>query len=338
MSGEKTEQPTPRRLRKAREEGRIAKSVDLLSGVVIVVSAWMLLNFNWKGLFEFAQYSFPSYDILSQLVEAKGIALKLILLICAPIVISALIFGILQTGGAIAWKSLKIDATRINPGSRIKQIFSKKNAFELIKMLLKILLFFILFYIFITKIPGELHYFYRIDIKLLPEGFKFILKGFLTPVILTIILLGVIDYFYQRRTLLKDLMMTKEEVKEEFKQDEGNPEIKGRRRQLHQEIAMHNLREAVKGASFVVVNPVHIAVAVSYDQEEMNVPRVTAKGTDSIAKEIIKIAQENGIPVMRNVPLAQALFRVEEGNEIPEELYHAIAELIIQIENNRDKL
>jgi len=336
MSGEKTEQPTPKRLRKAREEGQVAKSADLSSAAAFLSLTAILLCIRWNRLMVFLknQWLFQKKPTTG-IKEMVSLLNEYIFIILIPVIVSGLITGLMQTGWLISFKSLRIKSERINPLNRIKQIFSKKTLFEFFKIIVK--LFIILFFVFtsILAICYSLNSFTQLMVEYSPEILKGFALGFLKPILIFVIFLGIADYLYQRKSLLKELMMTKEEVKEEFKQDEGNPEIKGRRRQLHQEIAMHSIREAVKGASFVVINPDHIAIALRYNEKECNAPTVVAKGQDAIAREIIKVAMENHIPIMRNVPLAHALLRVEEGEEIPEELYHAVAEILIQLEKKR---
>lgn len=338
MSGEKTEQPTPKRLRKAREEGRVAKSGDLSSAFVIIVLFLILLNMDWLSISDFSNQQFLfKKGLFSSLKEAHSIASGLIMRVILPVFVAGIIGGLLQTGGLIAFKTLKPDGNRLNPLNRLKQIFSKKTFIEFFKIVLKLTFIIMLFIFSIISLTKIFHYIQYTDIKLIPEIIKNVSIDFIKPLLFFMVIVGVIDYFYQRRSLIKELMMTKEEVKEEFKQDEGNPEIKGRRRQLHQEIAMHSLREAVRKASFVVVNPEHIAVAIRYNEAEDNAPHVVSKGLNKMALEIIRIARQNHIPVFRNVPLAHMLFKVAEGEEIPEELFNAVAEILIQIERGRNE-
>jgi flagellar biosynthesis protein FlhB len=145
---------------------------------------------------------------------------------------------------------------------------------------------------------------------------------------LLFLVIGAADYFLQNKLFLKDLMMSKYEVKKEYKEDEGDPHIKHSRRQLHQQILAQNVVRNVPRADVVVVNPTHIAVAVQYDESDMNAPQVTAKGQETMAKTIIDLAKKSGVPVTRNVPLARSLFQVELGDEVPAELYEAVAEVL----------
>lgn len=338
MPGEKTEQPTPKRLRKAREEGRVARSMDLTSAFVLIALFLILLNMDWSVILTFFNQQFLfKKELFSSLKNTHSIALKLILKVILPVFIIGIIVGALQTGGIISLKTIKPDGSKLNPLERLKQIFSKRTVFEFFKMIIKLIFIVLLFIFSIISLTKIFYYIQYTDIKLIPQIIKNVSIDFIKPLLIFIIVVGIIDYFYQRRSLIRELMMTKEEVKEEFKQDEGNPEIKGRRRQLHQEIAMHSLREAVQKASFVVINPEHIAVAVRYNEKEDNAPRVISKGFNKMAIEIIRIARENHIPVMRNISLAHALYNTNEGEEIPEELYNTVAEILIQIEKRRNE-
>jgi len=337
VSGEKTEQPTPKRLKKAREDGKVTKSVDLSSAFVLMVLFLILLNMDWSIISIFSNHQFLfRQEIFPSLKETYFIALKLILIVILPIFVAGIIIGLLQTGGLITIKTLLPDGNKLNPLSRLKQIFSKKTSFEFFKIIFKLIFILSLLAFSIMWLMKVFHYIQNVDIKLVPQIIKNISVDFIKPLLIFIIIIGVLDYFYQRRSLIKELMMTKDEVKEEFKQDEGNPDIKGRRKQLHQEMVMHSLRESVRKANFVVVNPEHIAVAIRYNDNEDSAPLVVAKGLNKIAIEVIRIARENHIPVFRNIPLAHALFRTPEGEEIPEELYNAVAEILIQIAKNKD--
>lgn len=335
MAGEKTEHPTPKRLRKAREDGMTAISADLISAIIFLVILIMLVNLRWNDFFLYMEKLFLlRQSVFSALRETHYFLLKIIIICVLPVFVAGVLAGFIQTGGLITFKPPWPKMERLNPVKKLKQIFSKKNFFEFVKIVFKsgsIISLFLISFMSVIKILTSLNF---VSPRLIPGILRNSALEFLKPLLVFMCLLGILDFIYQRKSLIKELMMTKEEVKEEFKEDEGNPEIKGRRRQLHQEISMHSLRESVKGASFVVVNPQHIAVALRYKEDEENAPRVVAKGQDAIAREIIKIAGENSVPVFRNVPLAHALFRIEEGEEIPEELYTAVAEILIQIEEN----
>jgi len=142
------------------------------------------------------------------------------------------------------------------------------------------------------------------------------------------VIIAVADFFFQRYQHKKELRMSKYEVKKEYKEEEGDPTYKFARRQLHQQIAMTDMIEGVKKADVVIINPTHVAVAIQYDQRKMNAPQVVAKGERLIAEKIKEIAKEYKIPIMRNVPLAHSLMKLEIGEEIPEELYEAVAEVL----------
>jgi flagellar biosynthetic protein FlhB len=140
--------------------------------------------------------------------------------------------------------------------------------------------------------------------------------------------IAIADFFYQRWQYKKELRMTKYEVKREYKQEEGDPQHKAARKRLHQEIAMHDMVQAVKDADVVIVNPTHIAAAIKYNPDEMTAPQLVAKGQRLIAEQIVEIAKQYKVPIMRNLPLAQSLMELEIGEEIPEELYEAVAEVL----------
>jgi flagellar biosynthesis protein FlhB len=142
------------------------------------------------------------------------------------------------------------------------------------------------------------------------------------------LLLGAADFFLQKRLFMKELMMSKYEVKKEYKEEEGDPHIRHQRRHLHQQILAQSMVQNVPRADVVIVNPTHLAIAIQYDEQSMNAPQVTAKGREAMAKSIRELAEKSGVPVTRNVPLAHSLFPIELGAEIPEELYEAVAEVL----------
>jgi flagellar biosynthetic protein FlhB len=249
-------------------------------------------------------------------------------LLAAGAVLGAFV-GYVQVGSLFSMEAVKPSFEKINPMTGFKnKFFSMQTYMELFKSLVKLVVVGLLVYL---GIKGSLH-----DVALLvrqpvEESGRVageLLKGFAMKAGGVLVMLGAVDAFFQRHQHTKKLKMSKEDVKKEHKESEGDPHIKHQRKHLHQELMQHNMVQNVKKADVVIVNPTHIAVAITYRKGEMGAPQVSAKGERLIAQQIIAIAKENKIPILRDVPLAHALNEIEVGEEVPEELYTAIAEVL----------
>jgi type III secretion protein U len=338
MSGEKTEQPTPKRLRDARKKGQVAKSREIgstanimgvfvflwIAGELFVTHCKELMVMGTQG------YDAPFEEALKSV--ASGIATELILL-TFPLLLLVIVLGIaanfFQVGALFAPELVKPDLKRLNPASAVKKIFSKKNLMEFIKSLLQIVFISILLYLVIKRaLP---------DMLAIPYGgmegiwgvSSSILKRLVIYSSLAFVTVAAADYFFQKSQMLKELRMTKEEVKQEYKEMEGDPLIKSKRKQFHRELLTNKMLQSVRKATVVVTNPTRLAVALFYDREEKKLPRVLAKGENLLAKRIVEIAREEEIPVMINVPLAQDLYARGNLNDyIPSELIEPVAEVL----------
>ncbi len=342
MSGQKTEQPTPKKLRDARKKGQVSKSQDLTNAFLFLAAA-ATLGFLGAGIFEELQALMLGFfqdeavysgeQAPAELMMRAGDAAWTVLMAPLPLLVGmaavAALMGVVQTQALIAPEAVKPDIKKLNPLSGLKNIFGKpKTYIELVKNVLKFAVIIGIVYANVASILPELLATLRVE----PESTFWLVAELTGDLLLQIgcffLALGAADFFLQKKLHLKELMMTKEEVKREFKSDEGDPEVKGQRKQLHQELlAEGSISEAAK-ADVVVVNPTHIAVALRYVEETMTAPRISAKGQDERAKEILKLARRHDVPVMRNIPLARGLFKVELGQEVPEELYTAVAEVL----------
>jgi len=250
----------------------------------------------------------------------------------APVLLAAAVVaafvGFAQVGALFTLEPLAFKLDRLNPGRGLKQMFSKKNLFELGKGLLKSVAVAWIAWSVLSKHVVAIA---RAGVGGAEETLRVggtVGKELFFKTVLVFGVLAAADYFFQRRSWLKEQRMTKYEVKQELKQSEGDPHHKAERQRLHQEILQHNMLQQVRKADCVIVNPVHIAVALKYDKETMAAPQVVAKGERLLAEQIQAIARECGIPIFRNVPLAHSLVRLDLGEEIPEELYEAVAEVL----------
>ena len=341
---EKSEKATPKKLRDARKKGQVAKSQDFPSAFTFVVSITTILlstGYLYEVLagFIISMFKMSSGDVDME-NQAAGIFSQAIMVIfntSMPIMLLTTCVGIfinlIIVGPLFSLEALKPDIKRLNPIDNIKNMFKFKTVFELLKSILKISGALILIYSVVwTQLPEI------IATAALPVfGAAQVFSDFLIQVIIRVgiffLVIAIFDLIFQKRKFAKEMMMEKFEVKQEFKDTEGDPHIKSKRRQTAQEIAYQEGPSAVKRAKAVITNPTHLAVAVEYDADKEPAPRIVTMGKGPVADMILKIAQEYGIPVMRNVPLARILFEKGKISEyIPEETYQAVAEILRWLE------
>lgn len=340
--GEKTEKATPKRLRDARKKGQVAKSQDFPSAVTFIVAMSMvfsLTSFFAKNLGGFLISIFKlaplQHEPLVTLYYLKN-ALLLILTTSLPLLVAVgfvgVIVGFLVVGPTFSTEVFKPDIKKFNPIDNLKQKFKLKTLIELIKSILKIFGAALILYITVKNRASLIIETAGVPPLVTAEIFKQILYKAVISIGIFFIVVAILDLVYQRHNFAKELKMEKFEVKQEFKDTEGNPEIKGRRRQIAQEIAYEDPSNQIKRATTVVSNPKDIAIAIGYMPEKYKAPWIIAMGTDLRAKRIIAEAEKYGIPIMRNVPLAHQLW--DEGKElkfIPESTYEAVGEILLYI-------
>jgi len=347
-SSQKTEQPTPKRLEDARKKGQVARSQELvttLSLFTVVAYLWLgwdLINQRLQGLFDSIAVharEYPNHRTAVALYEA-GLSFALIL---APILGIVVVVGtfasFVQVGGLISVDAVIPKGDRINPGSGLRRIFSRRHAVELLKTILKIaVLVAILFGVIRDAIGPYVNSLYC-NLGCQSGLTSLVLSRLIAYAAVAFFFIAVADVAFQRRAHIRSLMMTREEVKREFKEMEGDPLLKSKRRQLAQELAMEDRVRAAGRATAIIVNPTHLAVAIFYSAEKVPVPVVTAKGRNQEAYQMIGAAEKAGVPVFRNIMLARKLFAdVEVSQPVPEELFDAIAEVLAWIANNKEVL
>ena len=337
-SGEKTEEATPHKLREARKKGQVAKSQDFTTGIVFALSISVLLitlpgiAADLKGFvarcFQFGLESPGAATISLLMSEAHKLILTTIMPLLGVAVVAAVLANFVQFGFMFTTKPLQPELKKINPVQGAKNLISKK---KLVQMLLSILKFVVVSYLVYSALEDAMKNVVRVGLLGVEAG-TYILWNLcivlVAKVAAFLFAVGIIDRFWQMHVFAKEQRMSKHDVKQEYKQTEGDPHIKGQRKQLAEELLMHGSIEDVKNADVVVVNPEHIAVALRYDDEEQAAPKVMAKGQRVMAEKIKEVARQFGVPIMRNVPLAHALHDVDIGDEIPEDLYEAVAEVL----------
>lgn len=340
----KTEKPTPKRIEDARKKGNVAKSQDvnnaavLLTACVLLYSFWPPVADALKKLMIERLSNLPSdeltLDLLMHLFSQTTVSIGLVIL---PILLAMLLVGIVsnyaQVGNLFTMEPLQPKLSKINPLTGLKRIFSMRSIVEALKGLAKIAIIGIICYSVISERYVQLATAYGTGLAGLGSLIGETAWNIAWKVMLALVVLGLLDYAYQRFEWEKNLRMTKQEVKDEYKQAEGSPEVKAEIKKRQRKMAQRRMMAEVPKASVVITNPTHFAVAVRYERTEMEVPVVVAKGTDLVAKRIREIAQEAGVPMFENKPIAQALYKqVDLGDEIPPELYAAVAEILVAVQ------
>lgn len=338
-TGEKTEEASPEKLRKAQEEGQVAKSQDLVAGLGFGVTFMAMAAMFTSMATQIREFTVATIEGATRepgmpaIATVIDLALPLILKVTLPVLAVAFVVGIfsnvLQTGFFMAFKVVLPKFEKINPINGLKGLFKVKKIIELLKNILKM---GVVCYVAYSTMSGNLGDMVVLVSHPLPEAIKFggvLIWEFMKKVVFVFVAIGVADLLYTRHSFGKEMMMSKYDVKQEYKQSEGDPHTKGQRKQLAHEIAFGGGgAQNVKNADAVVVNPEHIAVAIKYDKEKGKAPKVVAKGVRVHAEKIKELAKQYGIPILRNVPLAQALNKLEIDEEVPEELYEAVAEVL----------
>ncbi|KRQ87044.1 Flagellar biosynthetic protein FlhB [Caloramator mitchellensis] len=342
-SEDKTEEPSAKKLQDARKKGQVAKSVDLNSSIVLLGVMLLFLIFGQSIYFKGRNFVIQSFEYITKYdlsISSTKVIMSFMLkngaIVALPFVLTIMVLGvfanIVQTGFLLTGENIIPKFEKLNPANGLKRIFSKRSFLELVKSVLKIsIIFYITFSFIKSKLPEILK-----TSDLNPYGIypfvKDITDSQLSRLVIFLLVIGIADFIIQKRQLRKDLMMTKQEVKEELKQSEGDPQIKSRIRQKQREMAMRRMMHEVPKATVVVTNPTHFAVAIRYERNKDNAPVVVAKGADLIAKRIKEIAKENNVPVVENKILARTLYaKAELDQTIPIELYQAVAEIIAYV-------
>lgn len=340
---ERTEQATPRRLQESRRKGQVARSTDLTGALILLAMITLLYTIQDQFLLDLQRY-FTSYfgsvaqvgvaesDLLPVLNNASLFLLKLVAPFFVVAVLVAMASNLAQVGFLFSTETLKPRVSVLNPMSGLQKMFSRRSLVELVKSILKFIIVGGITYYLIKANLGDL----MLVFNLSPEGLYKTVIGFIITVAwwgaLAYFALAILDYMYQRYDYKKNLMMSKQEVKEEYRQSEGDPMIKSKRREIRRSMSMNRIITEVPQATVVVTNPTHLAVALKYRQGEMSAPVVVAKGADWLAKRIREVAGENGVPLVEDKEVAQFLYQsVEIGQEIPIEIYQAVAQILAMV-------
>jgi len=346
----KTFDPTPRRLQKAREEGNVFRSREVVSSITLLMGGGLLvfglppaftsLQQIWEQLFLQAASTPLTLGTFASLLRDLGVHLTILV---APLFLTVLITGVglnvLQAGWSISAKPLAPKGNRINPGAGIKRIFSKRGVFDLFKSLAKVAIVAPFAYGAIKDRLPEILMLHTLPLEDAIRIAGNWIVGLVAQITLALLALALVDFFFEKKRYNDDLKMSRQEVVDEAKEQEGDPQMKGKRRQRAREILQRpRLDHAILKADVVITNPTHYAVALRYAPEESDAPRVLVKGIRKRALRIKELAAQHKIPMVENRPLARALYgNVEEGKPIPEDLYPAVAAILAEIYRKRGR-
>ncbi len=347
-SGEKTEQPTPKKIRDARKKGQVARSQEVVTSatlLAVILYIWL----SWDNTFEILvglldragathgrEFTSTAYVEISHAFTQSGVILLPLLGIVIAFAIAS---NYLQFGNIFSFDSITPKTEKISVVAGFKRIFSIKQLVETLKSIFKILfLSILLFYVMRAAISPYLNAL-PCGLPCLTDVTSIMLRTMLLLTALAFVIVAVFDFIFQRRQHTKSLMMTKVEVKREFKEREGDPQIKGQRKQLREELLMSDDVERTKSSTALLVNPTHFAVAIDYRQGVTPLPIVVAKGMNLHAQDLRIQAELSGVPIFRNVPMARALYADVKIDEfIPDEWFGAVAEILAWVNRNRDQL
>lgn len=342
---DQTEKPTPKKLKDARKEGNVHKSKELTGTVLVLLwllLGWMLASYMLRHLIALASDVMRALDEPFEVAVFRvgWVAIEALFWLTVPLLVVACFVAILveflQVGPVLAFKRIKPDLSRLNPSEGIKRMFSQENLVELVKSIFKTLALIAIVVLVLWRFLPEF--------LMLPMSSPEVIIGsqwrgiFWIGVwtVFVFFFISVMDAFYQRFVYIKNLRMSRRDIKQEVKENEGDPLIKSKRKQLHQEWSQQNMMQAARTANVVVTNPTHIAIALTYEDGKTDLPVVSAKGEDYEAELIKRAAEEAGVPILRNVELARGLHeKVALDDYISAEFFQAVAEVLFWAENVR---
>ncbi len=335
---EKTEQPSAKRLRDARNKGQVAKSQEVPSALTTICVAVYLLAMG-PSIYEqlVIMTEIPIRLMTEPFDEVLGQALYLtfyfIAIVSLPfvalVIVTGLVANLAQVGVLFSVEGAMPKLSNLSPSQWFKKVFSVKNVVELLKNLLKV---FVIGYVVLMVFQDIFPILFQLptsSISAVTSVIANAVSDMLIQASGVFCIIAAADYVFQRFQFTKQNMMTKDEVKREYKESEGDPQVKGQRKQLHQEMVSQNTLGNTRKAKVLVTNPTHFAIAIDYDKDKTPLPIILAKGQDALAQRMIEVAKQEGIPVMRNVDLARSLYETGTENAyIPKELIGAVAEVL----------
>ncbi len=335
---EKTEQPTEKKKRDSRKEGQVIKSLEITSGIQLLTILAFFHFFADEVVRQVAALILLSSRLINQpfdyafslltraLLSAGGTFFTLFAGMLATATVTSLVA---QVGFMIATKAVGFKGDKINPVNNLKQIFSMHSLVELLKSCLKVILLGLIFVSLFRYFSSTFQALPYCDASCAIPIFSVMIRWMWYALLIFYVVLGVIDYAFQTHNTMKQQRMSKEDVKQENKDIEGDPQVKKRRREAQREMQSGSLAQNVRQSAVIIRNPTHIAICLGYDPVEMQVPRILEKGVDARAEHIVALAQKASIPVVENISLARQLFyHVKDGETIPESLFEPVAALL----------
>jgi len=339
---ERTEQPTSKRRKDFREKGQVAQSREVNTAAMLTFSLGLWFFYApifWNNLSEVlvdllgvsASYEVTSASVINLAIHV----LQQMGMLLLPIFLLALVIGFfasyLQIGLLFTAKPLQPDLAKLDPIKGAAKFISKRSAVDAFKSILKVALVGVVAYRVVLNEFDEALFLIDMDVS---ETIRYIGKVALQVLWKScgiLILLAAIDFWYTRWEMEQKMKMTKQEVKEENKESEGDPMVKGRIRSIQMQMARRRMMAEVPNADVIITNPTHLSIAISYKRGEMTAPVIIAKGADHLAMRIREIAKEHRVPMVENVPVARALYKVDVGREIPEDMFKAVAEILAYV-------
>ncbi|WP_026689885.1 flagellar biosynthesis protein FlhB [Alteribacter aurantiacus] len=343
FSQEKTEKASPKKKQDSRKKGQVAKSSDVNTAIILLfvfLFLWLIGSYASERLFKMSSYTFEhllTLELTERNVQALFLDLTMeVVWIVGPIMfvamIGAIISNYMQVGFLFAPEAIKMKLSKMDPIQGFKRIYSVRALVEFLKSMLKISLVGIVTFTIIWIYVDDI-----LSLGLYSVGDSATMIGSLTVIMglavaLLLIFLGILDYLYQKYDHEKNIRMSKQDVKDEHKKSEGDPLIKSRMKEKQRQLATSRMMQEVPKADVVITNPTHYAVALKYDEGNMEAPVITAKGVDYVALKLIGIAKNNDVITVENRPLARALYaQADIGQEVPEELFKAVAEILAYV-------
>jgi len=336
---EKTEEPTPKKIQDAREEGNVPKSQDVSSFVTLVVAIatfFALLPFMKERiiyLYKYIQLQIGvELDINTVQIITITIAREFIFIVmplAITIAISGVLASVLQFGFLFSTKAIMPKFSKLNPIKGFANLVSFKKLIETIKTIIKVSLVMSVAYFYLIDFTKELPTVIYLSIFQQMSWFKYKAMILIAVMLLLFLILALFDLFFVRYNYFKDLKMSKQEIKDEYKSMEGDPQVKGRIKRVQMEMSKKRMMQDIPSADVVITNPTHYAVGIRYDTDKEDAPIIVAKGIDHLALKIKEIAREHEVQIIENPPLARELYKKCEINDIiPETLYKAVAEVL----------
>lgn len=341
FAGEKTEDPTAKRMTDAHQKGQVARSQDLSAAIVILVgffTLWNCGNYMYGELTQFMAFIFTNLQspldtesVVHLFWETMIVLVKILAPVMFAILLAGLALNYYQVGFVFSTEPLSFDLNRLNPVTGMGRIFSKRSLMELFKSIAKILVVGYFVYLYIVDQVIQMPKLIFMDLQMALVSIVDIIFKLAFEICTVLLILGIIDFMYQKWQHKQELKMSKQDIKDEFKQTEGDPQIKGKIKQKQKQMSLQRMMHEVPKADVIITNPTHFAIALKYEKG-MTAPAIIAKGQDIVAQRIKQIARDANITIVENKPLARALYlSTEIGDVVPQELYKAVAEVLAYV-------